>query len=98
MDREEILRRLTRMYDGYHFSENTEGVFNPFSLLHVLQYSRFDSYWFQTGTPTFLVELLQHSDYDLRELIEGIEVKASGFSEYRADSGNPSPCFTRAVI
>lgn len=91
VDREEILRRLTRMYDGYHFSENTEGVFNPFSLLHVLQYSRFDSYWFQTGTPTFLVELLQHSDYDLRELIEGIEVKASGFSEYRADSGNPVP-------
>lgn len=89
--REEILRRLTRMYDGYHFSENTEGVFNPFSLLHVLQYSRFDSYWFQTGTPTFLVELLQNSDYDLRELIEGIELKAAGFSEYRADSGNPVP-------
>lgn len=91
MTREETLQRLTRMYDGYHFSENTVGMFNPFSLLNVLQYSRFDSYWFQTGTPTFLVELLQAGDYDLRELIDGVEVKASGFSEYRVDSQNPVP-------
>ena len=89
--REETLQCLTRLYDGYHFSENTVGVFNPFSLLNVLQYSRYDSYWFQTGTPTFLVELLQGSDYDLRELIDGVEVKASGFSEYRVDSHNPVP-------
>lgn len=91
MTREETLQRLTCLYDGYHFSENTVGVFNPFSLLNVLQYSRYDSYWFQTGTPTFLVELLQASNYDLRELIEGVEVKVSGFSEYRVDSQNPVP-------
>lgn len=91
MTKEETLQRLTRLYDGYHFSENTVGIFNPFSLLNVLQYSRFDNYWFQTGTPTFLVELLQASDYDLRELIDGVEVKASGFSEYRVDSQNPVP-------
>lgn len=91
MTREETLQRLTRLYDGYHFSENTVGVFNPFSLLNVLQYSRFDNYWFQTGTPTFLVEMLQESDYDLRTLIDGVEVKVTGFSEYRVDSQNPVP-------
>ena len=91
MTREETLQRLTRLYDGYHFSENTPGIFNPFSLLNVLQYSRFDNYWFQTGTSTFLVELLQASDYDLRELIDGVEAESSSFSEYRVDSQNPIP-------
>ena len=50
---EEVLEQLTKLYDGYHFSERSEGVFNPFSLLNTLSFSRFGSYWFQTGTPTF---------------------------------------------
>ena len=58
-------------------------VFNPFSLLNTLSFSRFGSYWFQTGTPTFLVELLKQSEYDLRTLIDGVEMKESAFSEYR---------------
>lgn len=88
---EEALDRLTQMYDGYHFSERSEGVFNPFSLLNTLNFSRFGSYWFQTGTPTFLVELLKDSEYDLRTLIDGVEMKEAAFSEYRVAENNPIP-------
>lgn len=88
---DEILTRLTLMYDGYHFEETAAGVFNPFSLLNVFDGCKFDHYWFQTGTPTYLVDLLKESDYDLRLLVDGMEVDASAFSEYRAEVGNPLP-------
>lgn len=91
LSEEETLDQLTRLYDGYHFSERSEGVFNPFSLLNTLSFSRFGSYWFQTGTPTFLVELLKKSEYDLRTLINGVETDASSFSEYRVAANNPIP-------
>ncbi|SHJ32383.1 ATP-binding protein [Bacteroides stercorirosoris] len=89
---EETLSRLERQYDGYHFCENTViGLFNPFSLLNVFQKTKFGNYWFQTGTPTYLVSLLKQSDYDLRLLVNGVEVTASAFSEYRAEANNPLP-------
>lgn len=70
--REEILAKMGEQYDGYHFHPSSPGMFNPFSVLSALSKQEFGNYWFQTGTPTFLVELLQASDYDLRELIEGL--------------------------
>ena len=79
---EETLQKMTATYDGYHFCEFAEGVFNPFSVLNSFDGCKFDSYWFQTGTPTFLVELLQKSEYDLRTLLSGIEVPVSSFAEY----------------
>jgi len=88
---EEVIERLKKHYDGYHFADNAEGMFNPFSLLNALKFSDFGNYWFQTGTPTYLVELLKESNYDLRRLIEGIELKSSAFTEYRAEANNPIP-------
>ena len=88
---DEIITRLTFMYDGYHFEETAPGVFNPFSLLNVFDSCKFGNYWFQTGTPTYLVDLLKQSDYDLRLLVDGMEVDASAFSEYRAEVRNPLP-------
>lgn len=82
---------MTEQYDGYHFCHNSVGIFNPFSVLNALKYRSFDSYWFQTGTPTFLVELLKKSEYDLRTLINGVETDASSFSEYRMEVNNPIP-------
>ncbi len=61
-------------FDGYHFVPHSEGVYNPFSLLNTLESNVLKDYWFETGTPTFLVELLKRSDYDLRQLQEEIEV------------------------
>lgn len=83
---EETVSMMTKQYDGYHFHYNREGVFNPFSTLNTLQKREFGSYWFQTGTPTFLVELLQKSEFDLRILIDGVETQASAFSEYQPES------------
>ena len=91
LDFDDTMCRLTSMYDGYHFEENAEGVFNPFSLLNVFDSYKFGNYWFQTGTPTYLVDLLKQSDYDLRLLVDGVEVSSFAFSEYRAEANNPLP-------
>ena len=68
MTEEEILARLKENYDGYHFVPHSEGVYNPFSLLNTFKRKAFGSYWFETGTPTYLVELLKHTSYDLSRL------------------------------
>ena len=91
MTLEEAIETMTRKYDGYHFHPKGAGAFNPFSVLSSFNKLEFGSYWFQTGTPTFLVELLKRSDYDLRTLIDGIEAPASSFMEYRVDANNPIP-------
>ena len=65
---EEAFAELKKRYDGYHFVENTEGVYNPFSLLNTFYKMKFGSYWFETGTPTYLVELLKRSHYDLERM------------------------------
>lgn len=63
----------------------------PFSVLNVFDGFKFSNYWFQTGTPTFLVEMLKKSEYDLRTLLNGVEAPASMFSEYRVEANNPIP-------
>ena len=88
---EDTLNKMTALYDGYHFCEFAEGVFNPFSVLNVFDGYKFSNYWFRTGTPTFLVELLKKSEYDLRTLIDGIVASASSFTEYRVNANNPIP-------
>lgn len=88
---EETVDKMTALYDGYHFHQQGEGMFNPFSVLNVLKSGAFNYYWFQTGTPTYLVNLLKQSNYDLRLLIDGVEVDVAAFSEYRAESRNPLP-------
>lgn len=65
---DEACSRLKKRYDGYHFVENGEGVYNPFSLLSTLAKLRFGSYWFETGTPTFLVDLLKRDNFCLPNL------------------------------
>ncbi|MBE6328928.1 MAG: AAA family ATPase [Bacteroidales bacterium] len=56
---------LKRNYDGYHFSEDAPGMYNPFSVLNTLDNLKFGSYWFETGTPSYLVELMQDQDMKL---------------------------------
>ena len=62
--------RLWRDFDGYHFCIGSEGIYNPFSLLNTLARGQFGDYWFETGTPTFLVHQLQKTDYQLDHLTE----------------------------
>lgn len=70
MTEKETKATLKEMYDGYHFTEKSEDIYNPFSLLNTFAQMRFGSYWFETGTPTFLVELLKHSRYNLYRFTE----------------------------
>lgn len=91
MSEEEVVAQMTQLYDGYHFHPYAEGVYNPFSLLNAFYKKEFGNYWFQTGTPTFLVKSLQKADYDLRTLMDGVEASASTFTEYRAEADNPIP-------
>ncbi|MBS6225581.1 ATP-binding protein, partial [Parabacteroides johnsonii] len=64
----ELCDKLRRYYDGYHFAPDTAGIYNPFSLLHAFKNREFGSYWFATGTPSYLVELLKRNHYDLDRL------------------------------
>ena len=63
-----IVEQLTRQYDGYRFtpSKGFAPMYNPFSVLSALDKLRFGDYWFASGTPTFLVEILKRTDFDLR--------------------------------
>ena len=65
---EQACAQLKEDYDGYHFCPDSPGIYNPFSLLNTFAKGRYGSYWFETGTPTYLVELLKKSDYDLEQM------------------------------
>ena len=68
MTYEQVCVELKKCYDGYHFVEDSEGIYNPFSVLNTFYKMKFGSYWFETGTPTYLVELLKHNHYDLEQM------------------------------
>ena len=80
-------------YDGYHFSENSEGVYNPFSLLNAFFDKEFGDYWFESGTPTFLVKKLTDSSVSLNSLINGISCDSYEMRDYRMDDPDPVPLF-----
>ena len=61
----ECYRKLATMYDGYHFCEDSIGIYNPFSVLNTFDSNKFRRYWFETGTPTFLVRYLKQGNYNL---------------------------------
>lgn len=64
----DIANELRNRYDGYHFCPDTGGMYNPFSVLNTFANMKFGSYWFETGTPTYLVELLRNNDYNLEQV------------------------------
>ncbi len=90
LGRNETLAEVRRMYNGYKFHQDGPSVYNPFSTLNLLDRFEFVDYWFQTGTPTFLVELLQKTNADLRE-IDGVQLEAADFANYRQDPDRPLP-------
>ena len=81
---------LRKRYDGYHFVAESPGIYNPFSLLNTFKYMRIDDYWFETGTPTYLVELLKHTHYDLYEMAN-TETDADVLNSIDSASNNPIP-------
>ncbi len=65
---DEAVAQLKFHYDGYHFSGNGADMFNPYSLLNTFRLNKFNSYWFSTGTPTFLIELLKQKGIDMLQM------------------------------
>lgn len=65
---DETFERLKRKYDGYHFSKNSEDMYNPFSLIKALASGDIGDYWFDSGTPTYIIKLLQKYNVGLRDL------------------------------
>jgi hypothetical protein len=88
---EETVAKLKRYYDGYHFAQTSEDIYNPFGLLNTFSSLDFGYYWFATGTPTFLVKMLKALDFDIRKLEDNIQVKASDLFDYRIEYTNPVP-------
>ncbi len=80
MSYDECLEALRNYYDGYHFSENSEDVFNPFSLIKALNAQKIGSYWFGSGTPTFLLKQLEKFNVNLTTL-DGQDVLLSSFDQ-----------------
>ncbi len=65
---EEACAHLKRQYDGYHFSKNCADIYNPFSLFNAFDAKEYKNFWFSTGTPTFLIDILQRTDFDVQSL------------------------------
>ena len=86
---EQACARLKEDYDGYHFCPDSPGMYNPFSILNTFAKKTYGSYWFETGTPTYLVELLKKSDYDLEE-VSHVETDANILDSIFTDD-NPIP-------
>ena len=80
MTYEECLAELTRFYDGYHFSEKSEDIFNPFSLVKALNAGKIAPYWFGSGTPSFLLKLLDKYHVNLATL-ESQEAVLNSFDQ-----------------
>ena len=87
---EGMLAMLKNRYDGYHFSDNLTDVYNPFSLLNAFAKRQLRDYWFASGTPTYLIRLLNHTQEDLNELT-GRYYSPEEFIDYKADVEKPLP-------
>ena len=90
MSYEQVCAELKECYDGYHFMENTIGIYNPFSLLNTFDKMKFGSYWFETGTPTYLVNLLKKHHYDLERMAHE-ETDEQVLNSIDSESTNPIP-------
>lgn len=79
-----------KRYDGYHFVAGGPSIYNPFSLLNTFKYMRLGDYWFETGTPSYLVELLKRTNYDLYDMAN-TETDADVLNSIDSTSRNPIP-------
>jgi hypothetical protein len=88
---DEMLGELKKRYDGYHFARKSEGMYNPYSLLRTFFAGDLRDYWFETGTPTFLVRMLKDIEFDVKNLEKDVAISPNAIDKYRVDTGNPVP-------
>jgi len=87
---DEMKQMLKKQYDGYHFGKRMTDIYNPFSILNACKSCNIDDYWFRSGTPSYLVRLLNHTQENLNELT-GKYYDTSEFVDYKADVERPLP-------
>ena len=93
MSTHECYDHLKEMYDGYHFSANAVGVYNPFSLLNTFRSNIFRKYWFVTGTPTLLVNVMKQTSFDVTTLSDNVVVNADDLDGILDITRRPVPLF-----
>ncbi|UTC43190.1 ATP-binding protein [Treponema sp. OMZ 857] len=96
MDYPQALTTLKQWYDGYLFHPAGEGMYNPFSVLSALAKKEISSYWFGTGTPTFLVNFLKEAGYYIPDLDGNVELNQTGLETYRAVAQDALPILFQA--
>ncbi|MBO5195438.1 MAG: AAA family ATPase [Bacteroidales bacterium] len=93
LSKEDCYGKLKDMYDGYHFSEESVGMYNPFSLLNTFSSNKFKEYWFETGTPTLLVNVMKQTSFDVTTLSDQVEVSVEDLSGMQDIINRPIPLF-----
>ena len=86
--KKEMYAELKKQYDGYHFSEEMLDIFNPYSVLNALKNKKTDEYWFATGTPTYLVKLINRHKTNIKDIVSQ-QYEKSYFMDYKADTEDP---------
>ena len=87
---EQTIHALKAQYDGYHFSKRMTDIFNPFSMLNCFKQTSIEDYWFKSGTPTYLVRLLSHTQEQLNDMV-GQYYFPEEFVDYKATVEQPLP-------
>ena len=90
---EECYNKLKYKYDGYHFCEDSTGMYNPFSLLSTFCSNKFRDYWFETGTPTLLVNVMKKTSFDVTTLSDNVVVSVEDLSGMQDIINRPIPLF-----
>ena len=90
---DECYAKLKDMYDGYHFAANSAGMYNPFSILNAFSDREFKEYWFETGTPTLLVNVMKKTSFDITALSDNVVVTASALNGMQDIVNKPVPLF-----
>lgn len=86
----ELNNKLRETYNGYKFTKRSEAVYNPVSITKFVQNEELEHYWFETGTPTFLLEIMKENNYNLMKL-EALKLNAASFSTYEIENLIPEP-------
>ena len=92
---EEMHACLKQYYDGYHFSERSDDIYNPYSLFKAMASQKIDSYWFDTGTPSFLIRQLQRYHTDITAT-DALEVPSTAFNRPTEAMTNALPLLYQA--
>ena len=87
---DEMLENLKSWYNGYRFEESSDTVYNPVSVMNCLSAQKFSNFWFETGTPAFLLDMMRNQEYDIAACLQEPVTELS-FSAYDVEQISPTP-------